>query len=151
MLNASQDSSYNSIKEAQNIFHSKIADNDLSSVITYHGIVEGEAKSKLLSQANVFVLPSYYNIEAQPITIIEAMAYGCAIYATEYRGIPEMLEDRVNGRFIKAMDSQDLMDKLLELNEDILDKYSLKSKLKYLNRFSKENYLNNMFKIFEII
>ena len=69
----------------------------------------------------MFVLPSYYNLEAQPITIIEAMAFGCAVYATDYRGIPEILEDRVNGEFIKPKDPQDIFEKLTDITREVRD------------------------------
>lgn len=52
------------------------------------GWVEGEHKQQLLREAQVFVLPSYY--EAQPVCILEAMAQGVPVVATAVGGVPDM-------------------------------------------------------------
>lgn len=149
MLNASQDQSYESLEEAEQIFYTKIENHQLSDIVTYHGIVKGDSKSDLLKKANVFVLPSYYNVEAQPITIIEAMAYKCAVYATEYRGIPEMLEDGVNGEFIQPKSPKDIMEKLTQISVEKIKHYSQNSREKYYNTFTKEKHIGHMLEIFD--
>ena len=151
MLNATQDVSYQSVEEAEKLFYVKIDNHQLSDIITYHGVVNGKKKSNLLSKANVFVLPSYYNLEAQPITIIEAMAFGCAVYATDYRGIPEILEDRVNGEFIKPKDPQDIFEKLTDITKEKLEIYSKNSRKKYYNTFTIEKHIDHMFELFDKI
>ncbi|MGR5134750.1 glycosyltransferase family 4 protein [Vibrio alfacsensis] len=47
----------------------------LSDKIHYVGVVRGGEKEDLLSNANVFCLPTFYKTEAQPISIIESMSY----------------------------------------------------------------------------
>lgn len=64
--------------------------------LKYHGIVSGNKKVKLLSDANVFVLPTSYN-EGQPISILEAYASGCAVIVTTLGGIPDIFKDKING------------------------------------------------------
>jgi len=44
---------------------------------------------RLLDAADIFVLPSHF--EGMPLSIIEAMAKGCAVAATNISGIPEAL------------------------------------------------------------
>jgi glycosyltransferase involved in cell wall biosynthesis len=62
-----------------------------SGSVRLHGIVTGDAKEALLRDADVFVLPTYYVNEGQPIAVIEALAYGLPVVATAYRAIPELL------------------------------------------------------------
>ena len=42
----------------------------------YIGVVNGDDKKNLLKWGNVFVLPTFYKMEGQPISILEAMATG---------------------------------------------------------------------------
>jgi glycosyltransferase involved in cell wall biosynthesis len=54
----------------------------------------GVAKEKLFREAHIFVLPSRYRVEAQPIVILEALASGCAVIATQIGEIPTTLNDQ---------------------------------------------------------
>lgn len=147
MLNSSQDKSYNSINKAHQIFFNLIKENKLSDYITYHGIVQGEKKNNLLHNADVFLLPTYYNIEAQPITIIEAIAYGCAIFSTNYRGIPEMLIDGHNGQYVEPNSPSDIVEKLSCLNRANIQVYSKYSIDLFDKKFTKEQHIGKMLNI----
>ena len=48
----------------------------------------GAEKEQLMRQAHIFVLPSYYKTEAQPISILEALASGCAVITSKVGEIP---------------------------------------------------------------
>ena len=147
MLNAAQDKSYSTIEEARILFFNLIEDNDLSSYVTYHGIVQGEEKNSLLANADVFLLPSYYNVEAQPLTIIEAMAFGCAIFSTNYRGISDMLIDGFNGKYIESENPVDLANKLKELDRKQIEGYSKNSLRLFDEKFTKEQHIYNMIEV----
>ena len=56
-----------------------------------HGAVGGE-KLTLFRDADIFVLPTRYAVEAQPIVLLEAMASGCAIVTTGIGEIPAILD-----------------------------------------------------------
>ncbi|MDG1697387.1 MAG: glycosyltransferase family 4 protein [Polaribacter sp.] len=146
MLNNSQDKSYTSIKEAKNLFFNLIKDNDLTNNVSYHGIIQGEKKNNLLQNADVFLLPTYYNVEAQPLTIIEALAYGCAIFSTNYRGIPEMLINDYNGKFIESKSPYSIAANLKGLNRENIQKYSKNSIDLFDKSFTKEKHIHNMIK-----
>lgn len=53
----------------------------------------GEAKAALFREADVFVLPTRYPVEAQPIVLLEAMASGCAIITTRAGEIEAMVDE----------------------------------------------------------
>lgn len=57
----------------------------------YVGFLTGDAKTRLMQESDCLCFPTYYSAEAQPISIIEAMAFGLAIVASAWRGIPELL------------------------------------------------------------
>lgn len=88
----------------------------LSNIVTFEGWVAGEKKEALLSQCDVFCLPSY--IEGLPVSILESMAYGQAILSTTVGSIPEAIVD--NGILISPGDKEALafaIDTLLQDRE----------------------------------
>jgi glycosyltransferase involved in cell wall biosynthesis len=77
------------------------------------GTVRGERKAQLLSEANLFVLPSYH--EGLPLAIAEAMAAGLAVIATPVGGIPDVVKDGYNGFLVAPGDVHALAKKLATL------------------------------------
>ena len=57
------------------------------------GARTGEEKADELAWADVFVFPTSYSNEGQPIVVLEAMAAGLAIVSTRHRGIPDTVRD----------------------------------------------------------
>jgi glycosyltransferase involved in cell wall biosynthesis len=47
----------------------------------------------LFREADLFVLPTRYAVEAQPLVLLEAMASGCAIITTSVGEIPTILDE----------------------------------------------------------
>lgn len=94
--------------------------NALSEEVVYHGVVFGLEKQKLLAEANVFVLPTFYKMEGQPISLIEAMATGNIIVSTLHSGIPDIVGDR-NGFLIEPRNPQLLADTLKHISYSIPD------------------------------
>ncbi len=66
-----------------------------------------------LKAFDIFVLPSLK--EGLPYTILEAMLAETPIIATNVGGIPEMIENNVNGILIQSKNSQQLAEKILYL------------------------------------
>jgi glycosyltransferase involved in cell wall biosynthesis len=64
-----------------------------SVTATYHGSVEGAAKERLLRDADVFVLPTWYINEGQPIAVLEALTSGLPVIATDWRAIRESMPE----------------------------------------------------------
>ncbi len=52
----------------------------------------GAEKEQLFRAADIFVLPTRYAVEAQPLVLLEAMASGCAIVTTAVGEIPTILD-----------------------------------------------------------
>ena len=59
-------------------------------LVVYHGFADEPKKRELFAQADAFVLASYYEFEAHPVSLVEAMAHGLPIIATRWRILPEL-------------------------------------------------------------
>ncbi len=59
--------------------------------IIYHGKLPNDQAVDFLKSMDALVLPTYYNGEAFPISILEAMSYGKLVISTPRAAIPDML------------------------------------------------------------
>lgn len=85
---------------------------------TYLGTVNVEEKTKLFTWSNIFVLPTFYTMEAQPFAILESMATGNMILTTPHAGIPDIFKDNINGLYIEKNSAQSIVEKIEYINDD---------------------------------
>lgn len=64
--------------------------------------------ARLLSAADVLVLPSHDVVETLPLAVLEAMAAGVPVVASRVGSIPEIVEDGVSGLFVAPGDAVEL-------------------------------------------
>jgi glycosyltransferase involved in cell wall biosynthesis len=83
-----------------------VSENGLGEIVEFKGWVSGIEKQRLLQEADIYILPSYS--EGMPISILEAMSYGMPIISTDVGGIPEIVQENVNGKIIKPGDLKEL-------------------------------------------
>lgn len=103
-----------------------IKDGGLEKFVRFEGWVSGAKKIELLNWADVFILPSFN--EGLPISILEAMSYKMPVISTNVGGIPEIVENSVNGVLVKPGDDEAIYkaikryvdDKSLVINEGIV-------------------------------
>jgi glycosyltransferase involved in cell wall biosynthesis len=92
------------------------SDLNVTNHVQILGWVTGQAKEDVLGRATVFVLPSY--AEGLPVSILEAMAHGLPIISTPVGGIPDIIENGLNGRLVPPGDHQHLADAIIGLLAD---------------------------------
>ncbi|MFQ5901639.1 MAG: glycosyltransferase family 4 protein, partial [Thermodesulfobacteriota bacterium] len=88
-----------------------VASLDLAEMINLPGSLLPKEVMELYSKADIFVLPSLS--EGIPVVIMEAMAMQLPVIATRITGIPEIVEDRVNG-FLVEPESPELLAEKIE-------------------------------------
>ena len=81
-------------------FSKLIKEWDLSDQVAYHGSVVGKKKVDFFDKAHVFILPTNYLWEGQPLSIIEALSFGVPVIATPYRAILDQVIDGFNGLLV---------------------------------------------------
>lgn len=86
--------------------------------ITFKGeIADRDFIRELYASSDYFVLPTTYNVEASPRTIIEAMSQGCVPIVTNHAGIPDMVNESCSYMIDKT---KNIASQLSEVFDEIL-------------------------------
>jgi glycosyltransferase involved in cell wall biosynthesis len=67
------------------------AKNDLGDLLTVLGPVSGASKDRFFKSIDVFLFPTRYKYEAQPLVILESMSHGVPIVATNHGYCTELI------------------------------------------------------------
>jgi glycosyltransferase involved in cell wall biosynthesis len=96
-------------------FVSKCFDS-LGDKFSYVGVLNGIEKVHFFQDADVFVLPSYF--EGLPISLLESMAYGVVPITTPVGSIPEVVIENRNGFIVPLNDYKSIAEKIIMLHND---------------------------------
>lgn len=96
-----------------NIYYDKIK-NIKNGEILEHGYVSGDEKTELLRRSSVLILPSYG--EGFPIVLLEGIASGCAVIATDVGAVGEVFGSE-NGAVILPGDIVKIRESIEKLND----------------------------------
>jgi colanic acid/amylovoran biosynthesis glycosyltransferase len=84
-----------------------------------------------LARSDVFLLPSVTaesgDMEGVPVSLMEAMASGVIVVATRHSGIPELIEDGVNGLLVDERDSEAIARALDRIASGELDLHRIRT------------------------
>ncbi|GIV76374.1 MAG: hypothetical protein KatS3mg050_0768 [Litorilinea sp.] len=116
---SAEDGRFRSVAEASRWIEARLA------AINGHGRCQvrwiqgayGREKEALFHQSHVFVLPTRYPVEAQPLVLLEALASGCAIITTRQGEIPSTLSPETAILLAEATPDA-LADALVRLAQD---------------------------------
>ena len=136
--------------EEKKWFEDFIIESGLNNVI-YHGIVNGNEKNKLLNIGHVFILPTTYSREGQPISILEGMGNGMAIITTNHAGIPDISDSDCGFVCSKSnINLEDIMEFLFKCykEREWLVKICRHNYQKIRNNYMQDQYIANMNAVF---
>jgi len=107
----------------------------LQEFVVFLGWVGNEEKEKQLRSCSTFILPSYY--EGMPMSVLEAMSYGLATISTNAGGIPQIIDQGVDGIRVEAGDVEAIKDALIRVleNEDERKRLGKAGRLKIEQKF----------------
>jgi len=90
--------------------------------LTAYGAVSQETLSGIMRRSHLFVLPSFF--EGLPLVLLEALASGCRVVATELPGVTELLGDACSAGFIDLVPMPRLInvDEPVQEDEEIFEK-----------------------------
>jgi len=131
-------------------FNKYIKIHQLEKNVRYAGLVTGNDKNKLLEVSNIFVLPTSYPNEGQPISILESMAAGMAIVTTDHGGISDVIKNEKNGIIIETITPDEIANAIFRLSSDrhFLAKICAENQRVSNEQYMEEHYVQKMLVIF---
>ena len=102
---------------AQGALRKLVGELKMENHITVGGFVSLEEANRLIREADFMVMPSYR--ESFGVAAVEAASCGLPVIATNVGGIPEIVEDGVNGILIVPGDKDALVNAMVRLASDV--------------------------------
>lgn len=83
----------------------------------YGGVLKSSEKYSVLDKSDIFLLPSIYG-EGLPMAILEAMAAGCVVVASEMASVASVIKNGVNGYMVEPRNTEQLVARLKDILTD---------------------------------
>ena len=131
-------------------FNKKTDSLDLGNKVQFKGKKFRADKIKAFREADIFVFPTYYSKECFPLVLLEAMAASLPVISTFEGGIPDIIDNGING-FVVEQQNVEMLAKQMEL---LLTNPVLRKEMGVLGRkkFEREFELNIFeYKLTEIL
>lgn len=150
------------LEEKNIVYEAKIAGNiddslkdeikskiDSLNSTSYVGVLRGNGKKELLNWSTIFILPTFYKMEGQPIAILEALATENVIIATNHAGIPDIIKPEINGFFVTPKSEKSIFECFLYLsnNKEKIELIAKNNKEYFLNNFTLEKFKSEILKV----
>ncbi|MGB3590277.1 MAG: glycosyltransferase family 4 protein [Nonlabens sp.] len=115
----------------------------------YIGVVDLAAKKELLLWSNVFVLPTYYTMEGQPFSILEAMATANAIITTAHAGIPDVFVEQENGLYVEKNKPESIVAvfERLAVDTKTIESMAFNNAAEARKKYTVKSFINQLAKI----
>ena len=88
---------------------------DEGPCFTLVGFLDSGQKKSALERADCLVFPTFYENEAQPLVLLEAMSAGLPVITTSWRGVPEIFPEGYPS-VVEPKSAEDLSEVILNLN-----------------------------------
>lgn len=125
-----------------------VKDFDIQDKVDFLGRIPREKTFSYYQEADVFVLPSLN--EGMSNAMLEALATGLPIIATDTGGSKELIQEGENGYMIKMKDSQDIAEKIEKLiNNSELRKNMSENSRKIALKMSWENVAKQYYEVYK--
>jgi glycosyltransferase involved in cell wall biosynthesis len=123
-----------------------IRDYGLAGRVTLTGVLVGEAKRQVFRNADIFCFPTFFASETFGLVVVEAMSAGMPVVATDWRGLPTIVDDGRDGFLVPTRDPMALADKLSRLLQDpgLRARMGAAARRKYESMFTPEAFALRM-------
>lgn len=126
-----------------------IAKHGLKDCVTFCGQVMRTAKEQQFRQAHIFLLPTSYPWEGQPLSIIEALAFSTPVISCHHKGIPELIKAEESGLFVDLNSPASIAQAVLQLvsNPEKFEWMSQSAREHYESNFKREVHLELLIRV----
>lgn len=114
--------------------------------IDFVGYKQWDEIKKIMKSSKFLVIPSEW-YENNPLTVIEAHSLGTPVLGARIGGIPELIEEGINGMTFTSGDKNDLKDKIQSMFTAQFDEDAIA--LKAIGRYSSESYYEKLLNIYK--
>ena len=91
---------------------------EFGDFVKYHGFVAGDEKAEVLKKASINILPS--RSEGMPMTILEALSYGCPCMVTPMTNMAELIKDNYCG-WVIDLTTESIVRTIKKAYEELFD------------------------------
>ncbi len=126
---------------------------NIADKITFAGRARDEELPDFYRLAEVFVLPSIDKSEAFGIVLIEAMACGIPIIASNLHGVRTVVDENKTGFLVTPGDVDDLHNKIEKIisNPELRDKFSIQARKRVEENYFWDDIGDQLIKIYQSV
>ena len=128
----------------------RMAELGLADRIHMHGVLTGDPLWRQYADADVFLYPTFYPWESQGLVVVEAMAYGLPVVASDWRGPRDVVVDGVTGFVCPAHDVRAYADALERLARDpqLRARFGAAGRKRYEERYTMRRFIGDLERLF---
>lgn len=122
----------------------------VNPAIRFHGRVGSDRVYDALSRAEGLLFPSQW-FEGFPLTLVEAMAHGTPVFASNLGGMASILRDKVHGRLLPPADVDAWRRALAPPQPATLREWGGNARAEYLDHYTPERNLKRLLEIYHAV
>ncbi len=104
--------------EYENELRNRIEDLGIAVQVEFLGVKTGLEKFKHYAACDIFCFPSFFESESFGLVCVEAMMFSKPIVTTNWRGIPTVVQNDVNGFLVQIQNPEMFAEKVKDLIND---------------------------------
>ena len=123
-----------------------VTEHGLTDRVRFLGVKRDNEKWAHFAGCDIFCFPSYFEAESFGLVLAEAMEFAKPVVTTNWRGIPSVAEDGVNGFTVPIHDPEAIADRLMRLvrDPDLRQRMGREGRRIFEERFTLERFHRNM-------
>lgn len=114
--------------------------------VSFLGVKRDQEKFAHFAGCDIFCFPSFFEAESFGLVLVEAMQFAKPVVTTDWRGIPSVAQDGVNGYVVPVHDPDAVARRLLDLINDpeLRSRMGREGRRIFEERFTLERFRHNM-------